>query len=135
MGTFATFVYSDGGWDDDAASEQFLSIDIHDSDMATLRFAPAESPARGLLHLGYEPRHYFEDPSASEPVDVVAETDALIAWAAEVTGVLVASEEVLPLLASPDGDEPEDLFVEETVAQLLKVIGLLPPPDLDVENE
>lgn len=134
MGTFATFVYSDGGWDDHAASEQFLSIDIHDSDIATLRFAPAESPARGLLYLGYEPRHYFEDPSASEPVDVVAETDALIAWAAEVTGVLVASEEVLPLLASPDGDEPDDLFVEETVAQLLKVIGLLPPPDLDVED-
>ncbi|TDC50581.1 hypothetical protein E1212_14505 [Jiangella ureilytica] len=134
MGTFATFVYSDGGWDDHGASERFLSIDIHDSDIATLRFAPAESPARGLLYLGYEPRHYFEDPSASDPVDVVAETDALIAWAADVTGVLVASEEVIPFLASPDGDEPGDVFVEETVAQLLKVIGLLPPPDLDVED-
>lgn len=134
MGTFATFVYSDGGWDDNAASEQFLSIDIHDSDIATIRFAPVESPARGLLYLGYEPRHYFEDDSASNPVDVATETDALIAWAVEVTGVLASSDEILPLLASPDGDEPEDIFVEETVAQLLKVIGLLPPPDLDVED-
>jgi hypothetical protein len=134
VGTFATFVYSDGGWDDTAASEQFLSIDIHDSDIATLRFAPVASPARGLLYLGYEPRHYFEDESASSPVDTVAETEALIAWAAEVTGLLVAPEEILPLLASPDGDEPEDLFVEETVAQLLKAIGLLPPPDLDVDD-
>lgn len=134
MGTFATFVYSDGGWGDTAASEQFLSIDLHDSDIATIRFAPAAPPARGLLYLGYEPRHYVDDSSASEAVDVAAETEALIAWAAEVTGVLVASEEVLPLLASPDGDEPENPFVENTTADLLKVIGLLPPPDLDIED-
>ncbi|SEF17604.1 hypothetical protein [Jiangella alba] len=51
-----------------------------------------------------------------------------------MTGLLATSDEILPLLASPDGDEPEDIFVEETVGQLLKVIGLLPPPDLDVED-
>jgi hypothetical protein len=133
VGTFATFVYSDGGWAETAASDQFLSIDIHDSDIATVRFAPAAEPARGLLYLGYEPRHYVEDDAASEPVDLVAETDALIGWAAEVTGVLVSADEILPLLASPDGDEPGDEFVEETAGRLLKVIGLLPPPDLEID--
>lgn len=134
MGTFTTFVYSDGGWGDTAVSEQFLSVEIHESDIATIRFAPAAAPARGLLYLGYEPRHYFEDESASDPVDVVAETDALIGWATEVTGVLLSADELLPLLASQDGDEPDDEFVEETAGRLLKVVGLLPPPDLQLNE-
>ncbi|MBB5785976.1 hypothetical protein [Jiangella mangrovi] len=122
MGTFATFVYSDGGWDTSAVSERFLSIDLHDRDHATLRFAPVEPPARGLLHLG---RPDGGDPV---PVSVSVETEALIVWAADVTGVQASPDEILPLLASVD------VVVEKRTVQLLKVIGLLPPPDLDDED-
>lgn len=135
MGTLAAFVYSDGGWGDTAASDQFLSVEIHDSDIATVRFAPVTALARGLLYLGYEPRHYFEDDTASAPVDGAAEADALIAWAAEVTGVLASADEILPLLADAHGDEPDEEFVENTAGRLLKAIGLLPPPDLEIDLE
>ena len=46
------------------------------------------------------------------------------------SGRRVASEEVLPLLADPDGPDPEDSFVEGTVVTLLRLAGLPLPQAL-----
>jgi hypothetical protein len=46
-----------------------------------------------------------------------------------VTGTEVAAELLEPLLASPTGEDPEDVFVEETVVRLIDRLGL-PRPDL-----
>jgi hypothetical protein len=122
--------YSDGEWragDEDATGE-FLVIDIHDSDIATVDHAPAT--AAGRFYLGYQPRTYFENPDASEPVDNEAEAASFAAWAREVLGVEVAAADVLPLLAVEGEIDARDDFVEETVSELLKLVGLPVPQEI-----
>ena len=54
MGFFGRFVYSDGAWPDEPAGDAFLSVDIHDSDVATIDFQGAS--ATGRFFLGFQPR-------------------------------------------------------------------------------
>ena len=79
-------------------------------------------PRRHVLH---KPRIYFEHESASGPVDRAAEAEGFVQWVRQVHGREVDPDDVLALMASdnPD-DEPEDVFVEETVDRLLNLIGL-----------
>lgn len=54
MGFFGPFVYSEGGWRDEAVGDEYLAIDIHDSDIATVEYRPA--PGEGCFYLGFQPR-------------------------------------------------------------------------------
>jgi hypothetical protein len=82
----------------------------------------------GRFYLGYEPAFYFEDPSASQPADAQAEAKGFSAWVEQTGGSPVSPEEVLPLLADPDGADPQEDFAEDAVAKLLGLAGL-PLPD------
>ena len=127
MGFFGTFVYSDGHWSEAASGSPYLSIEVHDSDIATVTFVPAGT-SEGIFYLGFQPRDYFEDPTASGPVDLDAESTGVTTWASQILGTEVAPEDVRPLLAVAGTTEPKDDFVELTVGRLLALLNL-PIPD------
>lgn len=135
MGLFGTFTYSDGAWTTpDARREPYLVIDVHDSDIATVDYRPA-GDADGRCHLGFQPRVYVEDPTASAPVDNEAESRGLAQWALLATGREVDPRDVVALLAPDDeDDDPEDLFVEEAVRRLLELTGVPVPEELTSED-
>ena len=134
MGLFATFGYVNGAWiSGDVDGAPSLVIDIHDSDIAAVRYSPAAG-ASGRFYLGVEPRIYFEDEAASEPVDAAAEASGFVGWIREVNGRDVDPASVEALLASPNpDDDPVDVFVEETVEKLLDLVGLPLPKELQPE--
>jgi hypothetical protein len=131
MGMFATFTYADHRWlaeedpvqRDGAPSGPFFSATVHDSDFATLRYEPA-STAGGLAYLGFQPRDYFDDPSASDDVDLDAQATGLAEWAAAVTGTAVSAGAIRPLLAQEFVEEPIADFVEDTLQRLVSLLGL-----------
>jgi hypothetical protein len=129
MGFSATWVFADGGWSQAApASGPYLVVEIHDSDIATVDYAPSDGAGR--FHLGFQPRDYFEDPDASERYDLDAEATAFVTWARKVHGADVEVGHIRSLLAEDGEEEPDDAFVEETVVRLLKLLGLPLPGDL-----
>lgn len=131
MGNFETSVYESGAWtDDEAADEWKLRISVHDSDIATVDYRPSAC-ASGRFFLGFQPRDYFEDPAASDPVDLPAEAVCFSVWASNVAGVDVPAEELMAMMAAEDVVEPEDVFVEETVIRLLARLGLPLPAWLE----
>jgi hypothetical protein len=81
MGFFGRFVYAEGAWGEHTTASAYLAIDIHDSDIATVDYAPVLEGSSGRCFLGYEPRHYFEDEAASQPIDPAAEARGLVSWA------------------------------------------------------
>lgn len=132
MGFFGTFSYANGQWTEDAknTAAEVLVIDIHDSDIATIRFAPAVS-GQGCFYLGIHPRDYFDDPAEGVAVDVEREGAAFCAWASRVVGSQPDVFHVVALMAREGSDEePEQDFVEEAVAALLVEIGVPLPPGL-----
>src|ERR1700682_2042008 len=116
MGLFRDYTYS-GGCGEATGGRHFLRITIDDGDIATIRYAPVSGTAAGICYLGYERREYFEDPSASDPVDTSAEADGLAAWARAVTGHVVQPFELRAMLAE-SGRTPEEDFVEDTARRL-----------------
>ena len=126
MGYFGRFVYSGGRWGAEI-EEPCIVIDIHDSDIAGVYLA-AEGHTE-LFYLGTQPREYFDDPEASEELDVDAEANQFAALANRHFGAHITAEQVRPFLAE-EGVEPRDDFVEETVADLLELLGLPLPDDL-----
>ncbi|SDP16146.1 hypothetical protein SAMN04487914_104159 [Arthrobacter sp. ok909] len=131
MGNFETSVYESGSWtDDEAADEWKLRISVHDSAIATVDYRPSEC-ASGRFYLGFQPRDYFEDPAASDPVDLPAEAACFSVWASTVAGADVPAEELMAMMAAEDVVEPEDVFVEETVIRLLARLGLPLPAWLE----
>lgn len=133
MGFFADLVYAGGAWGAQSRSEPFIALQIEDSDIAVIDYAPVPQGAAGRCYLGYEPRHYYEDPSASQPVDTAAEARGLAEWARVATGANVKAKAIQKMLASPKGKDPKNDFVEDTVARLLPALGLPLPPDLSAE--
>ncbi len=129
MGFFGKFIFSDGQWSEQSAARQRLTIDIHDSDFATVEWEP-NKPHTGRFYLGFEPRHYFDDDTASEPVDLNGELEGFLEWAKATLGVQLAISDLRELVADPDGADPDNIFVEETVVQLVALLGLPVPPDL-----
>ena len=104
-------------------------------------------PGRGIAYLGYTPRTYFEDDSASEPTSVVEEADGLAAWwrglhpeaedaaleaKAREIEAYVAADDAVPDTTEEDGSEPDDadVFVEIKTARFLNALGLPRPVDL-----
>jgi len=131
MGFFGTFVYSSGTWGEAATSDEYLGIDVHDSSIATIDYRPTGA-GHGRFYMGYEPRHYFEDPTANQPVDLAIEMRGFTSWTDRVAGVQLTDEQLAPLFADPGGGEPEDVFVEDTVVRLLRLLGLPLPADLEI---
>ncbi|MCD9197830.1 hypothetical protein [Aeromicrobium wangtongii] len=131
MGLFATFVFAGGSWDGSADQTPRFAAKVHDSDFVTIDYAPALAGGTGHCYVGFEPRHYFEDETASDPVDTDAEARGLAAWAADVRGTVIDPDVVRGLLASPEGDEAPDVFVEAALVRLLLALGLPLPEDLE----
>ncbi len=126
MGLFGKFAYSDGRWTRGAPTAvPFLLVDVHDSRIATVDHRRGDASG-GRFFLGYEPRFYFDEVDASDPVDVDAEAQGFAAWAKEATGADVEPAELPPLLASPSGVPPTDESVELTVDRLAALAGLPP---------
>ena len=105
-----------------------MTVEIHDSDIATISYVPGPQSG-GRVHLGFQPRDYFEDPSASGEVDLDEQAAGLVAWALVATGNTVEPDAIRALLAEDGAEEPLDDFVEDTAGRLFEMLGLtlLPP--------
>jgi hypothetical protein len=127
VGFSGKLAYSDGRWTPDRPTAvPFLLVDVHESAIATVDYRAADASG-GRLFLGYEPRFYFEDPGAGDPVDTAEESAGFARWAKAAVDSDVDPADVRPLLASPDGAPPTDERVEETVERLLALAGLPVP--------
>ncbi|WP_330272592.1 hypothetical protein OG205_37710 [Lentzea sp. NBC_00516] len=155
MGFFGTYAYEHGSWKTlsegelPPLAEPFLWIDIHDSDITSVVYAPA-GPGAGVAYLGLTPRTYFENPNASDPTDVLREAAGLAAWwALSNSGDVPAKQaELLAFLAEdedPNGfewDESEDVdeiddgevFVEVKTRRFLAALDLPLPEGLTDER-
>ncbi|MDQ4490330.1 hypothetical protein RBS60_08965 [Sinomonas sp. ASV486] len=138
MGYFGSWLFENGLWaraDEPPLdrSGPWLHLDIYDSDIATIRYAPNRA-GTGIAFLGMTPRVYFDDESASAPTNLQAETEGLAAWVADyVDGdeaqLRTQARTYLADDSEPDTDEPdhgngEDVFVEVKTASFLKAMGL-----------
>jgi hypothetical protein len=89
MGFFGTYLFDGRAWhdfdpDSDPISKiarPWLSVDIHDSDIGTIRYEPP-GPGTGIAYLGFTPRTYFGTESASAPTDVLLEAQGVASWLA-----------------------------------------------------
>ena len=134
MGYFGKLAYSAGRWSfGGPTAVPFLLIDVHDSDVATVDYRAADATG-GRFFLGYEPRFYFEEPDAGEPVDTRTEAEGFTRWVLDAEGRAVDPDEVQRLMASASGAPPEDDVVEETVERLLTLAGL-PLPDWPTDDD
>ncbi|MFD4674826.1 hypothetical protein ACFWNN_34230 [Lentzea sp. NPDC058450] len=152
VGFFGTFAFEHGSWKTlsegelPPLAEPSLWIDVHDSDITSVVYAPA-GPGSGVAYLGLTPRTYFENPNASDPTDVLREAAGLAAWWGGLNpGGDVPSKqaELLQYLAEdedPNGfewDEGEDVddiddgevFVEVKTKRFLTALGLPLPAEL-----
>ncbi len=148
VGFFGTFAFEHGQWTTlsegelPPLTEPWLWIDIHDSDITSVVYAPVGS-GTGVAYLGLTPRTYFENPNASDPTDVLREALGLAEWwALNNSGdVLAKQAELVAYLAEdedPDSFEPEDVddldtaevFVELKTARFLAALGLPLPIEL-----
>jgi len=160
VGFFGGYVFDGSTWREfDPDSDQWpdiaapwLSVYIHDSDIATVRYEPG-GPGSGIAYLGHTPRMYFGDESASASADVLREAEGLAFWLARQQGRSDEAE-LRDLIASfLAGDIPEqrfhdhagagtdagtdagdlddaDIFVEIKVSRFLAAVGLPVPAEL-----
>lgn len=133
MGLFMTQTFAAGRWSaSEPASTPFLTVEVHDSDIAIVTYAPAPASG-GLVYLGFQPRDYFEDPKASPEIDLDEQAAGLASWAKGATGASVEAASIRPLLAEDGVEEALDDFVEETAERLCALLGLPPIPLTDDE--
>ncbi|WP_434438778.1 hypothetical protein [Lentzea sp. E54] len=72
VGFFGTYAYEHGSWKTlsegelPPLDEPSLWIDIHDSDITSVVYAPT-GPGSGVAYLGLTPRTYFEEPQRLRP--------------------------------------------------------------------
>ena len=154
MGFFGGYIFDGSSWRDfdpqagqvPAGTALWLSVCIYDSDIAEVRYEPA-GPGSGTAFLGFTPRAYYEDESASAPADVAREAAGLASWVARQQGRADEAElrqVIAPFIADDtpeslddlDADDDDadldeaDIFVEAKVSRLLKALGLPAPPGL-----
>ena len=118
LGNFETSVFASGGWKNGESSDWQLRISVHDSSFAAVDYR-LDSVVAGRFYLGFQPRDYFEDPSARDPVDLAVESSRFSRWASIVLGTEVDPSDLLSMMAAEDIAEPADVFVEDTVVRLL----------------
>jgi hypothetical protein len=134
VGFFGKLAFSDGRWSSGGPTAvPFLLVDVHDSDIATIDYRAADASG-GRFYLGYEPRIYFEESDAGEPVDTRAEADGFARWVKDATGTDVDPTDVRQLMASPDGAPPGHEVVEESVEKLAALAGL-PLPEWPTDED
>ena len=152
VGFFGTYAFEHGSWTTlsegelPPLTEPWLWIDIHDSDITSVVYAPAGTGS-GVAYLGLTPRTYFENPNASDPTDVLREAAGLAAWwALQNSGdVTVKQAELLAYLAADENPddfsledvqdvEDVDVFVEIKTAQFLTALDLPLPTELTGEH-
>jgi hypothetical protein len=152
VGFFGGYVFDGSSWhgfDPDSPqapdiAAPWLSVDIYDSDFAVLRYEPT-GPGSGTAYLGFTPRTYFEDESASAPTDVLREAEGLASWLAQQQGrsdetelrELIASflaDDIQEQQLDDDADvgdlDDADIFVEVKVSEFLKAVRLPVPDEL-----
>jgi hypothetical protein len=145
MGFFGTFEFTKSGWSKPdpgtgpSSADFHLWLDIHDSDFATVAYAPAE-PGTGVAFVGYTPRVYFDIEDASEPTDPSREALGLATWTTTLDpNIDVASKRatIATFLASDepptedrDLDDDAEAFVEIKVSRLLVELGVPLPDEL-----
>jgi hypothetical protein len=151
MGFFGTYLFDGRQWwehdpeEEPSIAEPWLLVDIHDSDIATVRFAPS-GRGSGIAYLGFTPRTYFADDSASESIDVAREAEGLAEWwgqlhvnADEVAKAAKARQVIGFLACDDDSGERDDqrsetddadIFVEVKTARFLRALGLSLPEGL-----
>jgi hypothetical protein len=124
-----------------AATEPWLLIDIHDSDITTVTYRPT-GPGTGIAYLGYTPRSYFERDDASEPTDVAREAAGLASWWCQVRGATAGRMELkrseLAAFLAHDLDPSEldddlhdaEVFVEIKTRRFLAALDLPVPDEL-----
>jgi hypothetical protein len=150
MGFFGTYLFDGTRWseqqpeDEPTAAAPWLLVDVHDSDIATVKYSPT-GPGTGIAYLGFTPRMYFEDDSASAPTDVSKEADGLATWwgglhpgtdeaerrakSTELRAFLAADEAPIDTDNGDSADSDDaDVFVEIKTARFLDALGL-PKPD------
>ena len=130
VGGFSGFVFDGTEWGTTGSGAPRLSVELHDSDIAVVSIVPSYG-ATGTSYLGFQPRDYFDNPDASPVIDLDAEAAALVRWVAEHGRTTAEVGAVRALLAEEGVDELTDDFVEDTVAELLQVLGLPLPPELE----
>jgi hypothetical protein len=145
-GFFGRYIFDGSTWhgfDPDSGQRPdlatpWLSVYIHDSDIATVRYEPA-GPGSGTAYLGYTPRTYFDDESASAPADVLREAEGLAFWLARQQGRSDEAElrELIASFLAGDIREQHDddlddagIFVEVKVSRFLNAVGLPVPREL-----
>ena len=143
MGYFGSWLFRDGAWTQQPAPAEatgrFLHLDVHDSDITTVRYSPAGS-GTGVAYLGVTPRIYFEDPGASDPTDPDREALGLAEWAEPTSGdpASALAPAIRPFLAEDaevEWDEDEDIddlddaeiFVELKTLRFLEVLDVPEP--------
>jgi hypothetical protein len=148
VGFFGSYVFDGTDWhgfDPDSGEAPdvvapWLSVDIHDSDFAVVRYAPP-GPGSGTAYIGYTPRAYFEDESASAPTDVPREAAGLASWLVRQQGRSDEAglrELVASFLADDSPDDLDDagleddaeVFVEVKVSRFLKAVAVPVPGEL-----
>ena len=151
MGFTATYLYDGTRWvshdpeEIPAVAEPWMLVSIHDSDICTVMYRPA-GPGSGTAYLGYTPRTYFEDETASEPTNVTREADGLAAWwanlhpasnpamtaarASELLGFLAEDDAPIDEDIEDDALDDADVFVEIKAARFLAALGLPIPQEL-----
>ncbi|MFK4641082.1 hypothetical protein [Paenarthrobacter histidinolovorans] len=129
MGNFGRFTYTDLGVSDSEGLDPTLVLELHDSDFVVVNFYPTYLGS-GRFYLGFQPRDYFEDPAASDAVDIGREAEAFQQWVNKSLGRSIAVADILPFIADESVEEPEDVFVEDTMERFLGLIGLPMPAEL-----
>ena len=152
MGFFGTYQFDGSAWTEGdpesgpSGPEPWLWVDIHDSDFATIRYAPAGS-GTGVAFLNLTPRIYFESDDVSAPTDVTRESRGLTDWwaarqpGADVQALASQREVIAALLASDleppveDAEDKADIFAEMKAARFLTAMNLPLPDELTRESE
>lgn len=127
MGEFSSWVTDGRQWsEDDPPGAYSLRVTVHDSSVGALEYVPA-GPGSGLAYAGVTARTYFEDESIPA-TNKEREVRGLVAWFRGVGVTLPDMDARVRDLLVGEGEESDEAFVDEELAEFFEGIGL-PLPD------
>lgn len=104
--------------------KHWLTIQLHDGDIAHVRFREDTASKWESAWLGTLPELFFDDPRPTEDHDFAKTARSLAARVTLARGVAINSSPIERLLVAAAANDPLHDFVEETVEELLDTIGL-----------